>query len=200
MSSIVIDEKDRKILEIISKNPRVTQVQLAEMLGISQPAVSMRLSRLKELGLLYIIVGADPKSAKLAMAKIDIKARDINFLSDLAKCPYVVCASTSTGKFNVFLMMAGEDYGTLEAVVNRHIRSFEEVDTIEFNIILDHYGRITIPLKIVEKFDNVPSCAKKLMEEGGCKNCPYYKKGQCLGCPYLDDYRGHIFKIKVVKE
>ncbi len=190
-----IDEKDKRIIELISRNPRITQKQLAEKLNISQPAVSMRISKLREIGLLEIQVGINPEKAKMVLAKVEIKTKDVGFLTEISKCPYVIFASTSTGKFNVILFMAGEDYRTLEAVVNRHIREIAEIDDLEFNIILDTYGKVVVPIKTVERYEELPKCALKLLENHGCRECFYYKKGTCLGCPLLLDYKGKLFKM-----
>ena len=192
MEKLQIDEKDKIILQLISRNPRITQMQLAEALKISQPAVSMRLSKLKRLGLLEIKVGVNPIKSKMALARVDIKSKDVKFLEDLIKCPYVVYAATTSGRHNVFLLMAAEDYRTLDAIINKHIRLYDEVEDIEFNVILDINGPFIVPFKSVDMGDGLPGCAVKLLESGGCKYCSYYNKEVCLGCPYLKDYRGSL--------
>ena len=193
---IKLDDKDREIIRLISTNPRLTQKQLAEILGITQPAVSMRLSKLKAMGLLDIQVGIDPGKAKLVLAKVDIKAKDASFLFELSKCPYVIYGATSTGSHNVCLLMVGEDYRTLEAVINKHIRGFKNVEDLEFNIILDIHGKLIVPFKSVDESEELPDCVKRLLAMDGCKNCSYYQRGLCMGCPLTSDYRGTLFKFK----
>ena len=190
-----IDEKDKKIIELLSKNSRMTQKQLAESLNISQPAVSMRINKLRECGLLEIQVGINPKKTKIVLARVDIKADDEGFLDEISRCPYFVFAFTSTGQFNVVLFLAGENYTTLEAVTNRHIRIFKGIRDLEFRVILDTYGKIVIPYKTINEYDNLPKCATYLLRSHGCNNCFYYKKSLCLGCPLLLDYRGRFFRI-----
>lgn len=192
MNRINLDEKDKIILKLISKNPRITQQQLAEALNISQPAISMRINKLKKLGLLELKIGINPLRSKMALARVDIKARDVKFLDDLIRCPYIIYAATTTGRFNVFLLLAAEDYRTLEAIINKHIRGLDGIEDLEFNMILDINGPFVVPFKSTDYQDELPECAIKLLESSGCKYCSYYEKNLCLGCPFLSDYRGSL--------
>jgi Lrp/AsnC family leucine-responsive transcriptional regulator len=47
-----IDETDKKILEIIQRNGRITNTKLASMIGISQPAMLERVRRLESSGII----------------------------------------------------------------------------------------------------------------------------------------------------
>ena len=67
-----IDEIDKQILRSLSEHPEFSQVELSERLKISQPAVSARLHKLKETGVLAYSVGTDIKKSQLFLAKIDI--------------------------------------------------------------------------------------------------------------------------------
>ncbi len=198
MYNINIDEKDKAIISIINRNPRVTQKQLAEMLGISQPAVSMRLSKLKNAGLIEIKVGLNPEKANLVLAKVDIKAKNIDFLKYLVRCPYVIYGGVATGKNNVCILMAAENPRTLEAIVNTHIRNIEGVEDLEFNMILDIYGKLIVPFKNVEVDISTMPCANRLEEHHICEQCIYYIENKCFGCPLTSFYKGKLFQLKSV--
>ncbi|MDI3502737.1 MAG: Lrp/AsnC family transcriptional regulator, regulator for asnA, asnC and gidA [Archaeoglobi archaeon] len=49
-----VDERDKKILEMLMRNARIPKVRIAEELGVTEAAVRKRISRLEESG---IIVG-----------------------------------------------------------------------------------------------------------------------------------------------
>ncbi len=56
----MLDDTDRKMLGILSRNPDVPQTELAKSLGITQPAVCLRLKKLQEEGVLKKCAGLDP--------------------------------------------------------------------------------------------------------------------------------------------
>ncbi len=51
-----MDEKEKitddQLLDILEEQPDITQIQMSELLGISQPAVSKRIRKLMEMGLI----------------------------------------------------------------------------------------------------------------------------------------------------
>ena len=50
-----IDNVDRKILKLLSQDSEIPQVDLAKRLGISQPAVSSRINKLRKTGVLICV-------------------------------------------------------------------------------------------------------------------------------------------------
>lgn len=47
-----LDETDRKIMSMLIENPKMSQAEISECLKISQPAVSLRMRKLEEKGVL----------------------------------------------------------------------------------------------------------------------------------------------------
>lgn len=56
-----LDEKDKRILELLEKNPEMTQNDIARVVGLSQPSVGARIKKLKELGLISHVYGLNLK-------------------------------------------------------------------------------------------------------------------------------------------
>ena len=65
----IIDDDDKKILRMLSENPQLSQAELSKRLGISQPAVSARMRKLEESGILARLVGTDVKKSQLFLAR-----------------------------------------------------------------------------------------------------------------------------------
>src|SRR5208282_4343776 len=55
----MLDGSNRSILSLIQKDPSVSQVEIAERVGMSQSSVAMRLQKLDEIGLLKSNSGID---------------------------------------------------------------------------------------------------------------------------------------------
>jgi len=71
-SNIRLDEKDRQIITLFQKNPEISQSEIAEIIGLSQPSVGMRIKKLKDRGILSHIVGMNFKKVNLFLAKVEI--------------------------------------------------------------------------------------------------------------------------------
>ncbi|OYT63930.1 hypothetical protein B6U67_01515 [Methanosarcinales archaeon ex4484_138] len=78
----------------------------------------------------------------------DISQHEIAEKIGLIDCPYFLNGFITSGKKNICLLFAGEDIPTLEAIVNGHIRPLEEVESVEFNIIISTAKELIIPVKM----------------------------------------------------
>ncbi len=77
MQNAPIDEIDKKILEILQKDGRISYSKIARMLGLSEATIHLRVKKLKEKGVLKgFIALVDPEKvgkdvAAIILAKID---------------------------------------------------------------------------------------------------------------------------------
>jgi|Deesub1362B_J571_1020462.scaffolds.fasta_scaffold00041_7 DNA-binding Lrp family transcriptional regulator len=182
-----IDEKDKKIIRLLHKDPNISQEEIAKEVGLSQPSVALRIKKLRETGLIEKTVGINPKKMGMMLAKVDVETTDSNELIEkFKKCPYFLAGFVVSGKNNVCMIFFGEDMSTLETIVNRHIRILEIVKNLEFNVIIRMEGEITAPVKFGEILEK-PPCGSKIL----CKNCTAHGEG-CLGCPLTGDYLGEL--------
>ena len=55
--TIKLDEKDRKIINLLHENQDICQEEIAKKINLSQPSVAMRIKKLKEKGVLDQIIG-----------------------------------------------------------------------------------------------------------------------------------------------
>jgi len=182
-----IDEIDKKILLLLSQNPEVSQVDLAEHLKISQPAVSLRIRKLKETGLLAHLIGMDVKKAQLFLGKIDMNTtHPEHVLNRLNKCPLYLNGFLNSGGYNLTVLLIGENMRSLVSCVDSHLRPDPVIKEMEFNLVVTPIRDFIVPIK--------PNLDKKKTTpcEKDCSNCIFYVNNRCLGCPASIHYKGTL--------
>ncbi|WP_424356759.1 Lrp/AsnC family transcriptional regulator [Methanocella sp. MCL-LM] len=185
MDRLELDDRDRKIIALFEQNPEISQTEIAEHVGLSQPTVGARIIKLKNSGALATSVGVDLKRAGMNVAKVDITTRDSNKVIDLFKqCPYFLNGLIVSGKENLSIFFAAEDIATIEALVGRHLRSNPSVTSVDFGIVISSVQSLTMPVKIGFEKTDISPCGYN------CPECQYYVHNQCLGCPMTTHYKG----------
>lgn len=182
-----IDEIDRKILSNLSEDPEISQAELSHRLKISQPAVSLRIRKLEEKGVLARLIGTDIKKAQLFLAKVDLTANNVpKVLESLEKCPlYLNCFLTS-GRHNMTCLLIGENMRSIMSCVDSRLRQNLPVENIEFDMIVTPTRPLIVPVK--------PKMEKKAVTPCGaeCSTCTFYTSERCLGCPASIHYKGSL--------
>ena len=165
-----IDDIDIKILSLLSRNPEMCQEEIAKEVGITQPAVCLRLKKLRKAGIPKKTCGMDVKSMGMKI----VIARGKGNIEWLARNPYLVVAfNTGDGVIAVF---AGENRETAEACAKMMMDRIDEMYEAD-NFI----GEIGLPVKADGR------CAVP------CDQCSYY--GKCVGLAWSKWYRGKIFNL-----
>ena len=184
-----LDKVDKKIISILVKNPETSQKKLGQILKISQPAVGARVHKLKKKNIIVNQIGVNLKKANLGIAKIDLSTSNSTEILDIfKKCPLFINGFVTSGKRNLCLFMIAEQFESLNACMDRHIRTNCKVCDVEISIIISSAKDIIAPLMLeVDKTET-----KKCTEE--CDKCNFHKSETCLGCPNTKHYRGTLFK------
>jgi Lrp/AsnC family transcriptional regulator, leucine-responsive regulatory protein len=161
-----IDIRDDTIIQMLGKDPNVSQEDIAKKLKLSQPSVWARIKNLKEKGVVTHVVGIDFHKVDLDLAKVDVSATDTKSVIDQFKdCPYFINALITSGKFNVTLFFTGTSLKHIEGIVNYHLRGNPKVKDIELNIVISTEKSLVFPL-------NLDCTNKKQLEcNQECKNC-----------------------------
>jgi Lrp/AsnC family leucine-responsive transcriptional regulator len=118
-----LDEIDIKILEALQKNARIPLSELGRHIGLSQPAISERVKRLEERG---IVAGygiqVDPAALGLGMtAIVRLKTTHDQIgpcLKQFAEMPHVIEVHRLTGEDCFLLKVLVPTPGDLEVVVD----------------------------------------------------------------------------------
>lgn len=178
-----IDNKDKKILTLLAKNPHMSQGEIANEIGLSQSSVASRIEKLKQRDMIETQIGINPLKNGLSIAKVDITTNDPSLILDkFLHCPYFINGYTVSGKYNLCLFFISEKIEAIEALVNHHIRSIESVTDITFNIVTGAKKKFIVPIKFVSENCSIPPCANQDI----CKDCNDHIVGKCLGCPATD--------------
>lgn len=182
-----INNTDRKILSMLSENPQLSQAELSNRLKISQPAVSARIHKLEQKGVLARAVGTDIKKADVFLAKVDLSTDSVEeVLKFLEKCPlYLNCFLTS-GRHNMSCLLIGENVKSLMSCVDSRFRQNLPVKNIQFDLIVTPTRPMIAPVK--------PQVERKKTSPCGadCNACSFYVSNSCLGCPASVYYKGKI--------
>lgn len=182
-----MNELDKKILALLSENPEISQMELAKHLKISQPAISARINKLREKGILKLLVGAEIKKAELFLAKIDIATtKTEEVLNILGKCPLYLNGFLTSGKYNLTVLLIGENIRSIMSCVDSHIRLIPTIKEMEFNLVITPVREFVTPIKPILDKKSITPCQKD------CSICTFYVNTRCLGCPASIHYKGSI--------
>lgn len=187
MAKNEIDEVDKKILHLLSQNPETSQVELANILKISQPAVSVRINRLKEAGVLAHLTGIEVKKAQLFLAKIDILTNNTeHVLNFFEKCPLYINGFLTSGRYNLTVLLLGENMRSIVSCVDSHLRPDPIIKEMGFDLIITPIRDFVVPIKPILDKRKINLCEKD------CSSCAFYKDNRCLGCPSSIHYKGSL--------
>jgi DNA-binding Lrp family transcriptional regulator len=182
------DDKDRKIISIFEGNPDISQSEIAHQVGLSQPTVGARIQKLRQSGAIAASVGMDLKKVGLNLAKVDlITNNSIDIINQFKHCPYFLNGLIVSGRENLSLFFIAEDIATIEAIVDRHLRSNHSVSGVNLGIVVSPVNEMIMPVKMALEKKEVGHCGFD------CAACPYYQNNRCLGCPATRHYKGKFW-------
>lgn len=126
-----MDHVDKQILFYLQNQARISMTELGKSVGLSQPAVTERVKRMEEKGVIeeYRTVISPEKIGKQTAAYMLFRTRDCNaFLDFVRTSPQVAECHRISGEHNYLLKVVTESTRTLE----------------EFGNQCDKYGTYTI--------------------------------------------------------
>tara|TARA_Y100000768_G_C23842379_1_gene616791 strand:- start:50 stop:523 length:474 start_codon:yes stop_codon:yes gene_type:complete len=150
-----IDKKDLLILNRLILNARESASSIAESVGMSIPAVTERIKKLQDSGVIKgFNIEIDRKKLMMDVsAFITVISESSAYFEDVVneanKNPYVRKCYTTTGTGSHILHVTTENSTSLEKLL-RIIQSWPGVKRTETQLILNSYKNIT-PLKLSEK-------------------------------------------------
>jgi len=186
--SIELDEKDRKIINLIHDDQEISQDEIAKKVKLSQPSVAIRLKKLKERGIIDQIIGVNLNKVGIYVANVMVRTTNsTKILNMFRNCPFFLNGFVISGEKNLMLLFAGEDLASLESIIEERLRPDEDVQSADFNIIISSIKDFIMPIKIVPRPLNKPSCGIEY------KECQAYYENRCFGCPSTNRYKGVFF-------
>lgn len=158
-----IDDSDKKIIEMIEKNPDITHSDIAKEIEKSQPAVGARIIKLERKHLLTKQVGFNVKEVDIKVAIVYVSTKDVEeIVKKIENCPFINHAFKISGEFNVLCFISASDLQTIEKLVDLCFRRDPNVINVKTNILIESIHDFVVPIDFqIENFDGRfcgPSC------------------------------------------
>ncbi len=148
MEELFLDEIDRRIVQIIQKDPNLTHSKIAMKVKRSQPTVGMRIKRLEESGLLKYQAGINVKDSGMHFAQVGIQTNNPNRILEIANsCPFMLNAFRLSGTSNISVLLTSFSLKDLDNVVNFHFRSNPDIIKVNMEIITEILKDFVLPME-----------------------------------------------------
>lgn len=171
-----IDNDDKRIIEMIEKNPDITHSDIAKEIEKSQPAVGARIIKLERKHLLTKQVGFNIKQVDIKVAIVYISTKDVEeIVKKVESCPFINHAFKISGEFNVLCFIAASDLQTIEKLIDLCFRRDPNVINVKTNILIESIHDFVVPIDFqIENFDG-RYCGPNCQMQG---DIPKFKFGQ----------------------
>ena len=146
-----VDFIDKEIISMLQGDPAVTHSQIALKLNRSQPAIGARIKKLRDFGLIATQIGIDFKKVEnIAFVRIDLIAKYPNEIQSLCdKCPYIINSFKLSGEYNLFILMAGDTYSRLDAIIDAGFRDNPNISKTKVELITHVSKKLILPFNKV---------------------------------------------------
>lgn len=139
-----IDEIDKKLIEILTEDGRISYVNLAEKVGLSRVAVKDRINNLKEKGVIEkftVVVNSEKIGKKVsAFFEVDVEPKQLQEVAqNLADNPHVASIYQMTGPSTLHTHVLVEDFTKLENFINDELYSVDGITRVESSVILKRF-------------------------------------------------------------
>lgn len=140
-----LDELDERIIAQLQEDGRRPYTQIAEIVGLSEPAVRQRVNRMRAQGVIQIVAIADPlRLGYRLMAMVGLKIDgDVRVAAEqLAKLAAVEYIVITAGVYDLLIEVVCQDEAHLVKLLNDDIRSVSGVAGTESLIYLKIYKQV----------------------------------------------------------
>lgn len=147
-----IDELDKKILALVSKNARIPYLEIARECNVSGAAIHQRIQRLMKVG---VITGSEfvisPKSigySTCAFMGIFLEKAALydEVLKKLETIPEIVECHYTTGGYSLFVKVVTKDNEHLKDILSDELQKIEGIERTETFISLEENFKRQFPI------------------------------------------------------
>ena len=138
----MIDNLDKRILEIMKKDSRCPYVEIADKLGVSEGTVRSRVHKMTEDGIIRgFTIKTSYKNVKaLVEVKIDVNTDTEAIAKELSKYDGVTEVFEVTGDQDIIAIVDVESSQSLNEIIER-VRRYDNVLSTRTRLILkEHFG------------------------------------------------------------
>lgn len=147
MSAIKLDKIDRKILEILQANAKITNAQLSKEIGLSPAPTLERVKKLEVSGIIKSYhAKLDPASIGLGVTTfvhvtlIGHNKRNIEaFLEEINKVDEIIECHHITGSGDFILKVIAKDITAYQNLMLDKVSEIKEVDNMQSMVILSTF-------------------------------------------------------------
>lgn len=144
---VKFDKIDRKILEILQANAKITNAQLSKDIGLSPAPTLERVKKLEQSGIIKSYhAKLDPEKIGLGVstfvlvglvghnkANIEAFMKEIDHISEVIECHHI----TGTGDF--ILKIISKDITSYQKLMLEKVSEIKEVDSMQSMVILSTF-------------------------------------------------------------
>lgn len=139
-----LDDIDKKIIEILADDGRISYVELAKKIGLSRVAVKDRINSLKKRGIIekFTVVINSEKAGKQISAFFEVEVTPMRLqqvAENLAANPNVASIYQMTGRSTLHMHVLVENMQMLETFINKELYSVEGITRIDSSVILKRF-------------------------------------------------------------
>ena len=148
MSSIIkLDQIDRKVLEILQNNAKITNAQLSKEIGLSPAPTLERVKKLEQAGIIksyHAQLDADKVGLGVStFVQISLvghrKSVTESFVEKIHAIPEVIECHHITGTGDFLLKVISKDISTYQKLMLEKINEIEEVSNTQTMVILSTF-------------------------------------------------------------
>lgn len=140
-AQFAFDDVDRSIIELLRRNGRATNQQIADTLGLTAATVSTRIRRMEDADKLRVVAVSDFSAHGynvLIPAAIEVDGRPAAEVAEqLVAFPEVFAAHLVTGPHDIDVLLALKDYGEVSEFMLGKLAQVEGIRAIVPAIAVD---------------------------------------------------------------
>lgn len=139
-----MDDIDRKIINVLASNARLSLQKVASECGISSTAVHQRIKKLEDSGVIkgtnLVLNHRALGLGTMAFIGVFLSSADLagKVVESFRNIPEITECSFTTGVYSLFVKLYCRDNQHLTEVLSEHIQSIDGVSRTETFIILKH--------------------------------------------------------------
>ena len=137
--AIALDDKARKIIELLQDDGRLSYSAIAKDVGLSEAAVRHRVQKLIDSGVMQVVAVTDPLQmgfARQAMIGIKVNGNIREVAAELSTMHQLDYIVITTGRFDILAEIVAESDDELLDLVSEQISSLERVVSTETFVYL----------------------------------------------------------------
>ncbi|MCM3454346.1 Lrp/AsnC family transcriptional regulator [Heyndrickxia oleronia] len=139
-----IDDTDRKIMELLTDNGRLSYADIGKQLNLSRVAVRERVNQLMNNGVIekFTAVINSEKVGKHVSAFFEVDCEPaflVEVAQKLAEHPSVASCYQMTGPSTLHMHVLVDDFSSLENFINNELYGLQGITRVESNILLRRF-------------------------------------------------------------